>query len=230
VAEDGDPDVVSMASHQIRGPLGILVGSLQTAAEHWEELDDDARRQMVERGFGQSRRLLRRVENLLALAQSERGAAPDVDRRTVNVCDVIRHALVDARKLDGEVLVDCPEEFHAMVDPDHLTQIVGNFVDNAFRHGRPPVAVRASATDHAIEIAVIDHGDGIPADHADGLFHLPGQNPTPVLTAGSGLGLYITRLLAEANGGAVHHAPNSPTGTQMIVRVPRADVASRREA
>jgi K+-sensing histidine kinase KdpD len=218
-------DLVGIASHQLRGPVGIMVGYLQTLSSKWDSLDDDGRRSMIARSIEQGERLVRRLENLLTIA-GDGGVAPRTRPGRVAVADAVRDALGDVDAGHGaavEVAVEVPDDLEAFVDADHLVQIVTNLLDNALRHGRPPVLVRARRADARIELAVTDRGQGIPEALAETLFAGPVTNGEETRSAGSGLGLYITRLLAEANAGTIGHARAPGGGTRMTLSVPAAD-------
>src|SRR5262249_29379094 len=114
-------------------------------------------------------------------------------------------------------------EIHA--DPALLERILANLLSNALRHSPPDQPVAITASEHAgtVEIRVIDHGPGIPVADRDRVF-LPFQrlgdrsNDT-----GVGLGLALSRGLAEVMGGSLAPETTPGGGLTMTLRLPTAD-------
>src|SRR5262249_61547328 len=117
-------------------------------------------------------------------------------------------------------------EIHA--DPALLERILANLLSNALRHSPPDQPVAITASEHAgtVEIRVIDHGPGIPVSDRDRVF-LPFQrlgdrsNDT-----GVGLGLALSRGLAEAMGGSLDPETTPGGGLTMTLRLPTTDAAT----
>jgi two-component system osmolarity sensor histidine kinase EnvZ len=99
---------------------------------------------------------------------------------------------------------------------------VGNLVENAFRHGRPPVQIRTGTDADAVWIEVTDHGDGIPPGQAEALkqpfrrAHAARSGPP-----GAGLGLAIVERLVRAQGGRFELLANAPHGLRARIVLPR---------
>ncbi|MGH2678216.1 MAG: sensor histidine kinase, partial [Actinomycetota bacterium] len=103
------------------------------------------------------------------------------------------------------------------VDPDHLEQILMNYVSNAMRYGRPPVRIDAGRRDRFVEIVVADSGSGVPPAFVPRLFEefaQAGRSGT-----GTGLGLSIVLGLARAQGGDAWYEAGEP-GARFCVRLP----------
>jgi two-component system sensor histidine kinase KdpD len=117
-----------------------------------------------------------------------------------------------------------PDDLPALhADPGLLERVLVNLITNALRHsppGRPPV-ITASSHGDTVELRVIDHGPGIPADRRDDVF-LPFQrlgdrdNHT-----GVGLGLALSRGLTEAMGGTLTPDETPGGGLTMVLALPR---------
>jgi two-component system osmolarity sensor histidine kinase EnvZ len=106
--------------------------------------------------------------------------------------------------------------------PQALRRCVGNLVENAFRHGRPPVQIRTGTDADAVWIEVTDHGDGIPPGQAEALkqpfrrAHAARSGPP-----GAGLGLAIVERLVRAQGGRFELLANAPHGLRARIVLPR---------
>ena len=110
---------------------------------------------------------------------------------------------------EHSVLLDIPAGFPKLVaDSDRLRQVITNLLSNAIKYspagGSISIRCRERGTQHAV-IEVIDHGLGIPADQVDRLFQKFQRVRTDehLRISGTGLGLYICRLIVEGHGGQV---------------------------
>jgi signal transduction histidine kinase len=118
-----------------------------------------------------------------------------------------------------EVTVECPDDLIVMADADRLHQVVANYVSNALRYGRPPVSIRAVASNASVEITVRDEGPTITGDLRANLFE---KFPNERDRRGTGLGLFIVKELARAQRGEAWHASGGETGNVFGIRVPAA--------
>jgi signal transduction histidine kinase len=101
-----------------------------------------------------------------------------------------------------------------------VEQAVGNLVDNALRHGRPPVAVSAREAGDDLEIRVSDGGDGFPAEFAEQAFERFSRADTARARGGAGLGLSIVRAVARAHGGDAE-IDGDASHTTVVMRLSR---------
>ena len=105
----------------------------------------------------------------------------------------------------AQVQIDVePENLTVLSDPDHLNRIFLNLLENAVKYAPgSAVEVRAEAVDNRVDVAIIDHGYGVPADQRDRIFHRFTQleGSATRTRGGTGLGLSIVKGLAEAMKG-----------------------------
>ena len=106
-------------------------------------------------------------------------------------------------------------------DPVRLEQILVNLVTNAIRHGPDgrPVTIEVEHADAAVTFHVIDQGPGIPAQFVDRIFE-PFERFDPDSGVGSGLGLPVSRRLAELLGGRLSVKSHPGAGATFTVRLP----------
>jgi signal transduction histidine kinase len=236
--------VAGSLAHEINNPLNYIKGSLELVGSHVEDVVALARSSTVaavdERRLGdavlQSRKLievaesgLKRIASTVALMRrySREGysRAPQPCDAFAAVRDVVSVVLPamgrDVRvetDFEGAGVIECvPEEFSQA-----MTNIVQNAVEAAPEgHGR--VWIRGRVEDEFVAIAVIDNGPGIrPEDHPK-VF-------TPFFTTkspgrGTGMGLTIAQRVVTSAGGAIRLKSQPGTGTEFLVRVPRARFA-----
>jgi two-component system sensor histidine kinase KdpD len=111
----------------------------------------------------------------------------------------------------------------AMVDGLRLEQVVTNLVDNAIKYSPEGSPVEVSldlATPETAEIAVRDHGGGIPTDRRAAIFQRYYRAHADTYQSGLGLGLYISRQIVELHGGTISAEFPDDGGSRFVVRLP----------
>lgn len=225
-ARDRMSDFVAMLSHDVRQPITGILGYAETLADDWDLLPDQRKQQYLRGIEAAGLRLNRLVEDILTVAQLDAGvltpkAAPIDLRAALNEAVV---TLPPDQALD--VTISVPDGVRVRADPGHLQQIVTNLLGNAVKYGAPPFDLRARSDDGStVELAVCDHGEGVPVDFVPHLFERFSRAETGVATTkrGTGLGLYIVRTLAEAGGIGLDYRPNRPTGSCFLLTLPAAE-------
>ena len=219
-------EFVAMASHELRTPLASITGFSSTMLEMWETIPESEKLRYVQIIDGQSRRLARLVEDLLTVSNIENGEIK-TSPATINVTRAVEQAV---RELGVEGIdIACDVSVEALADPDHVQQILVNFISNAIKYGARPIEVDTIADDGSVCIRVVDAGAGVPAQFVPRLFDRfsrSGGNRAFDGT-GTGLGLSITDGLARAQGGSVWYEPHEPTGSCFIVKLPRGGMGAR---
>lgn len=190
---------VNDASHELRTPLTLLKSRIQltrrrprTVAEHEEALDELA---------VDVTRLADLAEELLALSQGPADAGDVANVATVAESMVGRVLAAHPDHAGELTLLSPPHDLAAAIKVQALERIVTNLVDNAFTHGRPPIAVRVrSEPGHAV-VEVADSGDGMAPDllaQATRRFNRAAEARS---RPGAGLGLSIVETLVAGAGG-----------------------------
>ena len=108
-----------------------------------------------------------------------------------------------------------------VTDPMRLQQMLGNLLSNARKYGEPPFEVRVTAAGSQVSIEVEDSGPACPRNSGPRLFQEYSRAPGN-RARGTGLGLFVVRALAEAQGGSVTYAPRDPQGSIFTVSLPAA--------
>jgi PAS domain S-box-containing protein len=213
---------LAVTAHELRTPIGVLGGAAQTLAEHWAELDDSERTELLEAMSSSTGRLRRLLADLLTASRLQ-SSALEFERVPVHVDDVLHKAVTDARRTspDVEILGECPAGLTVLGDRDRLAQMLDNLIGNALRHGRPPVRVTVTDGASEVTIRVSDSGAGVSEEMTPRLFD---RFATGMRKGGTGLGLFIVREMARAQGGdADYEAPaeGSPAGA-FVLTLPKA--------
>ncbi|HTJ37869.1 MAG TPA: ATP-binding protein, partial [Dactylosporangium sp.] len=212
--------LLSAVSHDLRSPLAsakAAVGSLRSPEVHFSDEDQAELLATAEESLD---KLTRLVENLLDMSRLQAGALA-FSLQPVDLADALPRAADD---LNAAVAVIVPERLpEVRADPALLERILVNLLGNALRYSpveRPP---SMSASEHAglVEIRVVDHGPGLPpADHERVFqpFQRLGDRDN---ATGVGLGLALSRGLAEAMGGSLTPEPTPGGGLTMTLALPR---------
>ncbi|RJL30059.1 ATP-binding protein [Bailinhaonella thermotolerans] len=218
--------LLAAVSHDLRTPLAsakAAVESLRTTEIDWSPQDRDELLATADESLA---RLDRLVANLLDMSRLQAGAL-GLTLQPVALEEVVPRAVDDlgplAGRIQGEISMELPE---IEADPALLERILANLMSNAVRYSPPeaPVVITASRHGPYAEIRVIDRGPGIPPEAHDRVF-MPFQrlgdrdNHT-----GVGLGLALSRGLAEAMGGTLTPEETPGGGLTMILTLP---IASR---
>jgi signal transduction histidine kinase len=220
-------ELLSGITHDLRTPITTILGFAEML--HSGKLGPmwPAHRESVGDIYRSAQHLSRLVEDTLDLGRLEAGK---LEIRPVVFS--LLPALESARMLAGEggarVDIDAaPDLGDARLDPDRFRQIVLNFLTNALKFSPPPSRVRlrarGSGTGDWIRVEVEDDGPGIDPLDIPGLFteyrriERPGQRATP----GTGLGLALTRRLAEVQGGRVGVRRAADGGSVFFAVLPR---------
>jgi two-component system sensor histidine kinase KdpD len=173
-------------------------------------------------------RLTRLVENLLDMSRLQAGALkPRLE--AASVADIIPRAIDDVPEAAGRVRLelagaDVPD---ALVDGPLFERVVANLVGNAVKHTGSVVTVTVSALGNQVEVRVIDRGPGIPEEDWDLVFRPFQRLGDRDNTTGVGLGLALSRGLAEAMGGTLVPEDTPGGGVTMVLSVPTAVKAAR---
>jgi signal transduction histidine kinase len=179
-------------AHGLKTPLQVLAGDV-------ERLRRKGEMEMAAEVEQVATAMRRHVDRELARARLAAGS-PDARSRIAEV--VGRVIAVIARTPAGARLdwkVEIPESIVARIDADDLAEALGNLVENAARHARSRVSVRARSGGGLVIVTVADDGPGIPQDRLDQALARGGR--LDKLGGGAGLGLAIVRDIAEAWGG-----------------------------
>jgi signal transduction histidine kinase len=203
---------VADASHELRTPLAILRTELElalVAGRSPEEL-----RAALASAAEETDRLSQLSEDLLTIAQTERGELPirlaHLDL-TETLDGVGRRFARRAEKGGRQIEVSVPSSLALDGDRLRLDQAIGSMVDNALRYGAGPIDLEAKVEDGAVEIHVLDRGEGFSEEFLGRAFERFSRASASSRDGGSGLGLAIVQTVARAHGGEAH-AANRPGG------------------
>ena len=224
-------EFVNLISHELRTPLSSILGYLELVIDDEDNPLSPEQLSYLGTVERNANRLLRLVSDLLFTAQVESGRfqlkEETLDLHTVLSAGIDTAAPVAAGRGVTLRLSACPDPVIVRGDPVRLGQAVDNLISNAVKFtptgGRVAVTLGTSDTpDPVALISVSDTGVGIPADELDRLFSRFFRASTATANAipGVGLGLTITKAIAEAHHGRVRVASTVGEGTTFTLELP----------
>jgi PAS domain S-box-containing protein len=216
---------IDVISHELRTPITTILGATEILANPDRVIDPAVRIAMLGDARAESERLYRLVEDLLVLSRVERGrlvvdAEPlDTRRLLARVVDKVRSELPSV-----ELVLDLPKDLPIVSGEEtYVEQILRNLLENAAKYSPAGTTVVVSARQDAAEVAITvrDAGPGIPAESLEHIFNLFYRDPTMAkLVAGSGIGLFVCRNLAEAMGGRMEAGAGKDGGSWFMFSLP----------
>jgi len=224
--------VLAVAAHELHSPLaaiGVLAHVLADQQASQATMHPAQVAQIIDRIIGLTSRLQLLVDRLLTAARIDAagGIRPAPER--VPVLEVIMEQLAHIEPKPEDVHVSCKPGLIALADRSELSIMLANYLDNALAYASPPIEVRAAARHGRAEIRVTDHGPGVPPSFAPDLFERFTRAPaTGQRAEGTGLGLWIVRTFAHANGGAAWYEPGDGEGSAFCLDLPLARAPAAR--
>lgn len=220
---------VSIASHELRSPITGMLWAIQSMLKNEKELN---RRQkgLLNDMYNSTAASLATVNEILDLSVFERGQSAKLQRTTVDMVavfhEVIKTLKLGAEEKDLKIVMDGKWPEHAYVSGDvaALKRSLMNIVSNAIKYSRPKTEVEIlyaySSLHH--HFSVRDHGIGIPKSEQAKVLggYYRASNAVSSQANGTGLGLWITRLVIEEHGGHIELKSVVDKGTSIIVSLP----------
>lgn len=212
--------------HELRQPLTAIHSSLGYLIGIGSQDFPNEWRKILEIAYRNTLRMLRLVNDLQETSSLSLGITRIV-REDLDLSNVVQEAIElsqsDAIQAESKIVLSGTFS-NAMVSADHdrLIQVFSNLFSNALRFSPSgkPVTVSMSAINGNFEVRVKDQGPGIPKGIAEQLFDGMVNGERRKSKKGSGLGLFICKLILEAMGGSIRFETTETSGTSFIVTLP----------
>ena len=230
-------EFISTASHEMRTPVASIEGYLGLALNPQTAQIDDRARQFITKAHESAEHLGHLFQDLLDVSKSEDGRmsnSPKLINLVLFVKDIVQGLRQKAEEMGLRLIYkpmpdDANERFMAPeylvnLDNDHIREIVNNLVENAIKYTPTgEVVVDVAGDDEHVTISVKDSGIGIPNEDIPHLFQkfYRVNNKDTHEIGGTGLGLYLSRRLAEMMGGRIWVESKHGEGSTFSVELPR---------
>lgn len=220
-------DFISTISHELRTPLTSIRGFAQTMLTSYDKLDDESKKKFLKIIEDQSNRLIHLIENVLKVQKNETLILKTIDTRALieNVLQIIKQQYKNHKfilKYNSKV----PK---ALIDSDKFQQILMNLIENGAKYSEENTTVTVnvdfSEKPDFIKFEISDEGIGINEKDFEQIFNKFSRidNPLTRKVQGTGLGLYITKLLVEKMNGEIS-LTSTGKGTTFKVLIPSENI------
>jgi signal transduction histidine kinase len=210
---------LATAAHELRSPATVLVGLAQTLSRRREALDPQTVDQLLDAIVRQTHVLDRVTSDLLTSSQAERGTVA-VDVKPMRLAEALEAAVLTGREYE-RVSVQCPGELWVCADRVRVDQMLGNLLSNAAKYGLQPIRIVATPSSGSAVVRVIDNGPGVPEGFSPRLFQ-QFSRASGLRASGTGLGLFVVKSLANAQGGDAWYEP-AEGGSRFCFSLPLAN-------
>ncbi len=228
-------EFLSSMSHELRTPMNAILGFAQLLRRDARDPLSERNKKFVDHILRGGQHLLRLIDDILDLSHIEAGGV-SVSIEPIDVVAVLEEvkatlatlATAQGIRMDGDLLPASPPVVAA--DRTRFMQILTNFGANAIKYNRAEGSVRfvvSSPSPGRVRVTVKDTGGGIPYDKQGRLFQpfqRAGQETGPI--QGTGIGLVVTKRLAELMDGAVGFESTPGRGSEFWVELPTHQVRS----
>jgi two-component system, OmpR family, sensor histidine kinase RstB len=196
--------LLANASHELRTPLARI----RMAVELMKENADPRRKRGLEQDIMELDAL---IDEILIASRLDAVKGREADEEV----DLLALASEECARYEEAELSGQPVTVRG--DPRLLRRMIRNLLENARRHGAPPIDVRVSRAEGGAELRVSDHGPGIPDAEREGVFRPFYRFTDGGERAGAGLGLALVRQIARRHGGDARYLGREQSGGSFIV-------------
>jgi len=212
-------ELLAVLTHELSTPLTVIGGYAEMLADR---LDEDAN---ARSGVAAIERNVHNLGQLVAALADARDLGTVGETVRFDATPLLEQTLGELLPLLTDHRVSCSLPNRPVVvdaDPVGLRQVLGNLVGNAgkFTPHDGRIEIVAGTCNRWLEVRVIDHGEGVPADRVDELFGRFSRLGST--RRGLGLGLYLARSIARRQRGDVRYEPTPGGGATFVVTVPLA--------
>lgn len=219
-------EFVSIASHQLRTPLSAIRWTLNLLNEGRVANDDLL--SYLDMIKDSNERMIRLVNDLLDVSRIEMGKMILMPKQTnlfVLTQKIVNNSLAFAKANNITITLDAPETLpNVFADPDKLSLVVQNLIDNAVKYtkGRGEIKISITNNDHYVKMTVKDNGVGIPETQQKHIFQkfFRSDNIMKHQTIGTGLGLFIAHSIIENHQGKIWFESQEGKGTTFYFTLP----------
>ena len=222
-------EFVSVASHELKTPINVILGYLQLFDEGLYGPLTGRQREVVSTLMSQGQSLARLVQQLLDVSRFEAGGGRlelrDVPlEQFVSELETAFHVLAHQREIRFHLLTGEGLPEFVQWDADRMNEVLGNLLSNAFKFTERggSVELEATSTAEIVQLVVRDTGAGIPPSQLAHVFRkfYQADNQDAAALKGTGLGLAIAKEIVEAHGGEISVDSTLGVGTTFCIRLP----------
>lgn len=223
-------DLINNITHEFKTPISTISAACEALNEPELTRDDTALKRYSSMIKEENERLRMMVENLLNAAAFERESY-HLSKEEINLDDVIKISVEKFEEVlkqhGGKIILEgMPSDISLPGDKFHLTNIIGNLIDNAVKYNEssPEIAISVMNKQSKAVIKISDNGMGIAKENIEKIFDTFYRVPTGNIhnVRGNGIGLSYAKKIIEAHGGNISVQSTIGKGSVFTITLPIA--------
>lgn len=222
-------EFVSVAAHQLRTPLSAIKWIFEKLSEDRSLKLNEKQQKLIREGIDSADRVISIVNDLLDIVRIEEGrevyklASSDFEKVLNSVIETYQEVM-KKRNIKFEYYAPSRKLPKIKMDPQKISLVVQNLLDNAIRYTPPGgiVRVEVEADREKLKFSISDTGIGIPEKEKIHVFKkfFRSSNAIKFQTEGNGIGLYIAKNIIKAHGGEIWFESEENKGTTFYFTLP----------
>ncbi len=221
--------LLALASHQLRTPATSVKQYLGMVLEGYAGTIDKKQRKLLTRAYTSNERQLDLVNQILHISRIEAGRL-ELSAEPVNVGKLARKVIADYRQIIRDNKQTIKYDFDKKTplvsgDPVYLTMVIENLLSNASKYTpeKGSISIRIYPNASGVILEISDTGVGIDKEDLEQLFQKFSRihNELSISAGGTGIGLYLSKLVVELHGGTIEAISHRSVGTTFRVKLPR---------
>lgn len=220
-------DFVSMVSHELRSPMTVVAGIAELLQKRADQLTDENRQDLIDTLGREARRLSKLVSEVLDVESIDQGIVT-LFPKVCDLAELAREAVQDAGNSERTEVVAYDGDPQVIADHDRVKQVLLNLLSNALKFSPEPtpVIVKVAPGSDEVCVSVTDSGPGMTQEEVGRLFQRFSRIArTGESQPGSGLGLYVSKVLVEKHGGRIWVDSKPNQGSTFSFTLPRSGAA-----
>lgn len=218
--EEMKDDFTNNMTHELKTPIAIAYAANDSLLQFPDPADEARTRKYLTAALEQLSKLAGLVENILAMSM-ERRKSLAMSREDIPLKSFVTAIIEQQRLRVGkpcDITLECPDDASVDADPTHLSNVIGNLIDNSIKYSGDSVRVAIVAdSDH---ISVSDNGIGIPEKSLPHIFNkfyrVPQGNRSDV--RGYGIGLFYVKSIVDKHGWVIDAESRPGKGSKFTIR------------
>ncbi len=219
-------EFLSMTSHQLFTPLSMIRGFVSMLKDENLGKINPKQKEAVGEIYDNAVRMVNLITELLSVSRIQNGTY-EVNKKSTDINDLIANVIISCGKTLNKNKLAINFQKGSLkpvtVDTDKVRQVLCNLLDNALKYSKQgEINISTKQANEFTIVSVSDQGVGVEKEDLDKLFQpfFRGSNSFAIDNKGSGLGLYISRLIIEKHGGKIWAERNSKAGTTFTFTLP----------
>jgi signal transduction histidine kinase len=225
--EDDDLDFIAFAAHELRGPITVIRGYLDTLNDELADVTDADQKELFGRLMVSANRLSGYVNNILNASRFDRRHLKiHLEEQSIaKIYDMVADDMQMRAHAQQRLLsVAFPDGLPTVAaDINSMSEVMANLIDNAIKYSNDggSIEVTAGVNGNFVEVSVADNGIGMPANVIGNLFDkFYRSHRSRETVAGTGIGLYISKAIVESNGGKISVKSVEGRGSTFMFSLP----------